>query len=66
MITGTMAQLNKAEKILNLIDIEKKQVMIEAYIINASDGFTKKFNANLTAINLRQSFQVETELLLLE
>ena len=24
MITGTMAQLNKAEKILNLIDIEKK------------------------------------------
>ena len=51
MITGTMAQLNKAEKILNLIDIEKKQVMIEAYIINASDNFTKKFNANLTAID---------------
>ena len=51
MITGTMVQLNKAEKILNLIDIEKKQVMIEAYIINASDNFTNTFNANLTAID---------------
>ena len=38
-------QLNQ-EKILNKIDLEK-QVMIEAYIVNATDGFNKNFSANL-------------------
>ena len=53
VITGTYAQLNQAEKVLNKIDLEKKQVMIEAYIVNATDGFNKNFNANLTAANLQ-------------
>ena len=52
VITGTYAQLNKAENILNKIDLEKKQVMIEAYIVNATDGFNKNFNANLIAANI--------------
>jgi len=49
VISGTYAQLNKAEKVLNKIDLEKKQVMIEAYIVNATDGFNKNFSANLEA-----------------
>ena len=51
LITGTYAQLNKAENILNKIDLEKKQVMIEAYIVNATDGFNKNFSANIDALN---------------
>ena len=51
VITGTHAQLNQAEKVLNKIDLEKKQIMIEAYIVNATDGFNKNFNANLRAFN---------------
>ncbi len=52
IVTGTYAQLNQAENILNKIDLEKKQVMIEAYIVNATDGFNKNFNANLIAANV--------------
>jgi len=52
IITGTYAQLNKAENILNKIDLEKKQVMIEAYIVNATDGFNKNFSANLELVNI--------------
>ena len=52
VITGTYAQLNQAEKILNKIDLEKKQVMIEAYIVNATDGFNKNFSANLDIVNI--------------
>ena len=51
LITGTYAQLNQAENILNKIDLEKKQVMIEAYIVNATDGFNKNFSANIDAMN---------------
>ena len=51
VITGTYAQLNQAENILNKIDLEKKQVMIEAYIVNATDGFNKNFSANIDAMN---------------
>ena len=51
VITGTYAQLNQAEKVLNRIDLEKKQIMIEAYIVNATDGFNKNFNARLRAFN---------------
>ena len=52
IITGTYAQLNQAENILNKIDLEKKQVMIEAYIVNATDGFNKNFSANLELVNV--------------
>ena len=52
VITGTYAQLNQAENILNKIDLEKKQVMIEAYIVNATDGFNKNFGANLELVNV--------------
>ena len=52
VITGTYAQLNQAENILNKIDLEKKQVMIEAYIVNATDGFNKNFGANLELVNI--------------
>ena len=51
VITGTFAQLNKAEQILDKIDLEKRQVMIEAYIVNATDGFNKNFSANINAYN---------------
>ena len=54
VVTGTYAQLNKAEKVLSKIDLEKKQIMIEAYIVNATDGFNKNFNANLQAANRAQ------------
>ena len=43
MVKGTY-ELNHVENILDQIDIEKKQVLIEAYIINATDGFKKNFN----------------------
>ncbi|MDC0944528.1 secretin N-terminal domain-containing protein [Candidatus Pelagibacter sp.] len=52
IITGTYAQLNQAENVLNKIDLEKKQVMIEAYIVNATDGFNKNFSANLELVNI--------------
>jgi type IV pilus assembly protein PilQ len=52
IITGTYAQLNQAENVLNKIDLEKKQVMIEAYIVNATDGFNKNFSANLELLNI--------------
>ena len=52
VITGTYAQLNQAENVLNKIDLEKKQVMIEAYIVNATDGFNKNFSANLELLNI--------------
>jgi len=55
IITGTYAQLNRAENILDKIDLEKKQVMIEAYIVNATDGFNKNFSANLIAANLQNT-----------
>ena len=51
IITGTYAQLNQAEDVLDKIDLEKKQVMIEAYIVNATDGFNKNFSANLSSLN---------------
>ncbi len=47
IITGTPAQLDQAETVLNKVDSPKKAIMIEAYIISAEDGFTKSFDANL-------------------
>ena len=57
VITGTYAQLNQAENILNKIDLEKKQVMIEAYIVNATDGFNKNFGANLELVNIQNTVE---------
>ena len=48
-ITGTKEQLDEVEKILNKVDVPKQAVMIEAYIVNASDGFAESFDANLQA-----------------
>ena len=50
-----MQDLDKVDLTLQELDIEKKQVMIEAYIINATDNFTKNFNANLVALNQNKS-----------
>ena len=46
---GTPEQLNIVESLIDKVDIEKT-VLIEAYIINASDSFNENFN-NMTAIN---------------
>ena len=51
IIKGTKEQLDQTEKLLDKIDIEKKSVMIEAFIVNAEDGFVKKFDANLEMIS---------------
>lgn len=51
IITGTKQQLDQTEKLLDKIDIERKSVMIEAFIVNAEDGFAKKFDANLEMIS---------------
>ena len=50
-----MQDLDKVDLALEELDIEKKQVMIEAYIINATDNFTKNFNANLTLLESREN-----------
>lgn len=51
IVTGTAPQLNQTERILDKIDIEKKSVMVEAFIISAADGFAKVFDANLVAMS---------------
>jgi len=51
IVTGTKQQLDQTEMLLDKIDIERKSVMIEAFIVNAEDGFTKKFDANLEAVS---------------
>jgi type IV pilus assembly protein PilQ len=51
IVTGTALQLNQTERILDKIDIEKKSVMVEAFIISAADGFAKVFDANLVAMS---------------
>ena len=54
IVTASLRDLDKIDLTLQVLDVEKKQVMIEAYIINASDNFTKEFNANLKAINAEE------------
>ena len=51
---GTPEQLNIVESLIDKVDIEKKQVLIEAYIINATDSFNENFNNRMTAINASQ------------
>ena len=54
IVTASLQDLDKVDLTLQELDVEKKQVMIEAYIINASDNFTKEFNANLKILNSRE------------
>jgi len=54
LVKGTPDELNMVEKILDQVDIEKKQVLIEAYIVNATDGFTESFNNQLRIFNANQ------------
>ena len=51
IVTASLQNLDKVDLTLQKLDVEKRQVMIEAYIINATDSFTKAFNANLTLQN---------------
>ena len=50
-VKGSPEELNTIERILDQLDIEKKQVLIEAYLINASDNFSENFKNNLQAIH---------------
>ena len=50
VIKGTAKQLDQAEAFLDKIDVGKKSVMVEAFIINAEDGFAKVFDANLSSL----------------
>ena len=54
LVKGTPEELNHVESLLDQVDIEKKQVLIEAYIINASDTFQENFNNRLEAVNASQ------------
>ena len=49
-VRGTPEELNTIENILEQLDKEKKQVLIEAYLINASDNFSENFKNNLQAV----------------
>ena len=51
IVTASLQDLDKVDLALEKLDIQKRQVMVEAYIINATDNFTKAFNANLSLIN---------------
>ena len=50
IVTATMQDLNDIEKMIDQVDLERKQVMIEAYIINAEDGFQESFDASLNTL----------------
>ena len=39
LVKGTPEELDFVEKIVEKLDLEKKQLMIEAYLINATDDF---------------------------
>jgi len=49
VVTGTERQLSKVESILDTFDIKKKQILIEAYIVNAKDTFERKLGARVGA-----------------
>ena len=51
LVKGTVEELNFVEQIVDKLDLEKKQVMIEAYLINATDDFNEQFKNNLQAFN---------------
>jgi type IV pilus assembly protein PilQ len=49
VVTGTERQLSKVESILDTFDVKKKQILIEAYIVNAKDTFERKLGARVGA-----------------
>ena len=51
LVRGSPEDLNLVEEIIEKVDIERKQVLIEAYLINATDNFNEKFNNNLQLFN---------------
>ena len=51
IVTASLQDLDKVDLTLQELDIQKRQVMVEAYIINATDNFTKNFNGNLSSFN---------------
>jgi type IV pilus assembly protein PilQ len=53
VVTASLQDLDRVDLALQEIDVERKQVMIEAYIISATDNFTKSFNANLELLETR-------------
>ena len=55
IVSATMQNLNDIEKMIDQIDLEKKQVMIEAYIINAEDGFQESFDASLNGFRVSKT-----------
>jgi type IV pilus assembly protein PilQ len=46
---GTERQLGKIENILNSLDVKKKQILIEAYIVNATNTFERQLGARVGA-----------------
>jgi len=54
VVTGTERQLSKVESILDTFDVKKKQILIEAYIVNAKDTFERKLGARVGANYVNQ------------
>ena len=59
IIKASLQDLDQIDLVIQELDREKKQVMIEAYIVSANDNFTKNFNANLTLLESRQKIAGE-------
>ena len=57
LVQATPEQLDQIEKALVKLDIQKQAVMIEAFIVNAEDGFTEAFDANLETIGSSTAFR---------
>ena len=49
VVNATERQLSKIESILDIFDVKKKQILIEAYIVNAKDTFERKLGARVGA-----------------
>ena len=49
VVNATERQLSKIESILDTFDVKKKQILIEAYIVNAKDTFERKLGARVGA-----------------
>jgi type IV pilus assembly protein PilQ len=49
IVTATDTQLSKIESVLETFDIKKKQILIEAYIVNAKDSFERRLGARVGA-----------------
>jgi type IV pilus assembly protein PilQ len=49
VVNATERQLSKIESILDTFDVKKKQILIEAYIVNAKDTFERRLGARVGA-----------------